>query len=81
MRTFRGPRELPRHPLARISRSTVHRATLMPCRRRYPQALTAPYSDSGLRLPRSSGSNSSRSSPVSHASRSARRDAGLDSRA
>ncbi len=37
---------------AAISRSTVHRATATPCRRRYPHIFTAPYSDSGFRRSR-----------------------------
>ena len=81
VRTWRRPGTLPRHPLARISRSTVHRATCTPCRRRYPQAFTAPYSDSGFRLPSVPGSNTDLSSPVSQASRTARRDGGRDRRA
>jgi hypothetical protein len=55
VRTFRA-RVTPRHPFARISRSTVHRAAVMPCRRRCSHVFRLPYSDSGLRRPRSSGS-------------------------
>ena len=75
-------RVLPRHPFARISRATVHRAAVMPCRRsRYAWTFTAPYSDSGLRRPRSSGSKICASSPVTRASDSARAEAGLVRRA
>jgi hypothetical protein len=81
VRTLRRPRTLPRHPLARISRSMVHRATWTPCRRRCPRAFTAPYSDSGRRLPSVPGSNIAASSFVSQASRTARRDGGRDRRA
>jgi hypothetical protein len=67
--------------LARISRSTVHRATCTPSRRRYAHAFTAPYSDSGFFLLSGPGSNMAASSPVSQASRTARRDGGRDLRA
>ena len=66
----------PRQPFARISRSIVHRATTMSWRASQPQIFTAPYSDSGLRRPRASGSNTARSSPLSHASFCARADGG-----
>ena len=54
VRTVRA-RVTPRHPCARISRSTVHRATVMPCRFRCSHIFKLPYSDSGLRRPRASG--------------------------
>ena len=41
---------------ARLSRSTVHLATGMPCRFRYAHIFTVPYSDSGGRRPPTSGS-------------------------
>ena len=53
----------------------------MPCRRRCPHAFTAPYSDSGFVRPRAPARRPRRSSPVSHASRTARRDGGRDRRA
>jgi hypothetical protein len=37
-------------------RSTVHRATVMPCRCRWPHIFNAPYNDSGFRRPCPSGS-------------------------
>ena len=55
VRTVRA-RVTPRHRLAAISRSTVHRATGIPCRFRCSHIFKLPYSDSGLRLPRASGS-------------------------
>jgi hypothetical protein len=54
--TLTRPRATPRQPLARINRTMVQRATGTPCRCRYAQIFTAPYSDSGGRLPCSSGS-------------------------
>jgi hypothetical protein len=45
-------RVTPRHRFARISRSTVHRATATPCRFRCSHIFRLPYSDSGLRGPR-----------------------------
>ena len=77
VRTFRAWRVLPRHPLARMIRSTVHLATLTPRRRRCPHALTAPYRDSGARRPSRPGSNIPASSPVTSASRTDRRDGSL----
>ncbi len=71
-------RVLPRQPLARISRSTVHRATRRPWRFRCARAFTAPYSDSGFRRPSVPGSNIAASHRVTSASFSARRDGGLD---
>jgi hypothetical protein len=50
------PRVAPRQPQARLSRSTVHLATGMPCRLRYAHIFTVPYSDSGGRRPFSPGS-------------------------
>jgi hypothetical protein len=55
VRTAR-PRVTPRHPLARISRSTAHRATVMPCRFRCSRIFRLPYRHSGGRRPFSSGS-------------------------
>ena len=50
VRTLRA-RVTPRHPFARISRSTVHRATAIPCRRRYSHIFRLPYRHSGGRRP------------------------------
>ncbi len=55
VRTVRA-RVTPRHPWARISRSTVHFATVMPCRFRCSHIFTLPYRHSGGRRPFSSGS-------------------------
>jgi len=51
-------------------RLTVHRATATPWRRSQPQALTAPYSDSGARRPSVPGSKIPASIVVTTASRS-----------
>ena len=74
-------RVTPFHPLARISRSTVHLATRTPCRRRCAQVFSDPYSDSGLRLPSFPGSRIARSLAVSPASLTARPGGGRDLRA
>jgi hypothetical protein len=55
VRTLRV-RIAPRQPWMRMIRSTVHRATGMPCRCRCAHIFRLPYSDSGGRLPFSSGS-------------------------
>ena len=77
VRTFRAWRVLPRHPLARMIRSTVHLATATPRRRSHPHALTAPWRDSGARRPFEPGSKIPARSPVTSASRTDRRDGGL----
>jgi hypothetical protein len=51
-----GGRGTTRHPWARISRSTVHFATVMPCRFRCSHIFTLPYRHSGGRRPFSSAS-------------------------
>ena len=57
MRT-RLARVTPTQPFARMIRSTVHRATVMPCRCRCAHIFSDPYNDSGFRRPCSSGSYS-----------------------
>jgi hypothetical protein len=80
VRTLRA-RVTPRHPCARISRSTVHLAAWIPCRRRWSRIFSDPYSDSGLRRPFPSGSQIPARTSVSQASRTARRDGGRETRA
>ena len=80
VRTVRA-RVTPRHPWARISRSTVHFATVMPCRFRCSHIFTLPYRHSGGRRPSGPGSQIPARISVSASSRSARRDGGRDRRA
>jgi hypothetical protein len=54
----RFARVTPTQPFERMIRSTVQRATVMPCRCRCAHIFSDPYKDSGFRRPCSSGSYS-----------------------
>ena len=70
-------RVTPTQPFERMIRSTVHRATVMPCRCRCAHIFNDPYNDSGFRRPCSSGSYSPAMTSVSTRSDRARFDGAL----